>query len=167
MMDVWLILDWFSNDFGLTLGQSFDSKEPWAELWDYFALILGSWKGVGEVVGSLMLENRSQNEGNLAAHLHFESKSGWASLLKASQSRPKGLPNRINVVKRNNHQRLDKLYAFEGGLLVSLHAKMMIFSNTFRKRIENQMWLWHKYFKDFEQVWGPSCEPKLVQYIGK
>ena len=105
----------------------------WDELWDYFELILGSWRGIGEVAGSLMLENRSQNEGNLAAHLHFEAKSGSASLLKAPQSLPKGLPNRIKVVKRNNHQRIDELYAFEGGFLVSLDAKMMILSNKFRR----------------------------------
>ena len=117
----------------LTLAQNFTSKESWDELWDYFELILGSWRDIGEVVGSLMLENRSQNEGNLAAHLHFESKSASASLLKAPQSLPKGLPNRIKVVKRNNHQRIDKLYAFEGGFLVSLDAKMMIFSNKFRR----------------------------------
>ena len=77
-----------------------------------------------------MLENRSQNEGNLAAHLHFESKSGSARLLKAPQNLPKGLPNRIKVVKRNNHQRIDKLYAFDGGFLVSLDAKMMVLLQT-------------------------------------
>ena len=113
--------------------QNSTSKESWDELWDYFELILGSWRDIGEVVGSLMLENSSQNEGNLAAHLHFESKSASASLLKAPQSLPKGLPNRIKVVKRNNHQRIDKLYAFEGGFLVSLDAKMMIFAHTFRR----------------------------------
>ena len=121
------------EDFGLTLAQNFTSKESWDELWDYFELILGSWRDIGEVVGSLMLENRSQNEGNLAAHLRFESKSGSASLLKAPQSLPKGLPNRIKVVKRNNHQRIDKLYACEGGILVNLDTKMMIFSNKFRR----------------------------------
>ena len=104
------------------MGQKFTSKEPWNELWDYFELILGLWRGIGEVVGRLMLENSSQNEGNLAAHLHFESKSGSASLLKAPQSLPKGLPNRIKVVKTSIHQRIDKLYAFEGGVLVSLDA---------------------------------------------
>ena len=113
--------------------QNFTSKEPWDELWDYFELILGSWRGIGEVAGSLMLENRSQNEGNLAAHLHVDSKSGSADLLKASRSVPKGFPNRIKVVKRNNHQRIDKLYAFEGGFLVSLDAKMMILSDKFRR----------------------------------
>ena len=45
------------------------------------------------------------------------------------QSVPKGLPNQIKVVKRNNQQWIDKLYAFEGGFLVSLDAKMTIFSN--------------------------------------
>ena len=58
---------------------SFDSKGPWEQLWDCFEFIFRSWKD--EVVGSLMLENRSQNEGNLAAHLHFEPKRGSASLL--------------------------------------------------------------------------------------
>ena len=133
MMDVWSILDWSSRDFGFTLGWNFDSKGPWEELWDCFELILGSWRDVGEVVWSLMLENRSQNEGILAAHLHFEPKSESASLLWASQSLPKGLPNRIKVMKINNHQRIDKLYAFEGGFLVSLDVKMMIFSNKFRR----------------------------------
>ena len=85
------------------------------------------------MVGSLMLENRSQNEGNLATHLRFESKSGSASLLKAPQSLPKGLPNRIKIVKTHIHQRIDKLYTFEGGVLVSLDNKMMIFSNKFRR----------------------------------
>ena len=113
--------------------QNFDSKKPWDERWGCFELIWGLWRGIGEVVGRLMVENRSQNEGNLAAHLHFESKSGSARLLKAPQSLPKGLPNRIKVVKRNNHQRIDKLYAFEGGFLVSLDAKMMIFADTFRR----------------------------------
>ena len=94
--------------------QNFTSKEHWDELWDYFELILGSWRDIGEVVGSLMLENRSQNKGNLAAHLRFESKSESASLLKAPQSLPKGVLNRIKVVKRNNRQRIDKLYTFEG-----------------------------------------------------
>ena len=69
------------KDFGFTLGRNFHSKEPWDELWDYFELILGSWRGVGEVVGSLMLEKRFQNEGNLAAHLHFETKNNSTSLL--------------------------------------------------------------------------------------
>ena len=133
MMDVWSIFDWFSKNFGLTLAQNFTSKELWDELWDYFALILRSCRDIGEVVGNLMLENRSQNEGNLAAHLRFEYKSWSASLLKAPQRLPKGLPNRIKVAKRNNHQRIDKLYAFEGGFLVSLDAKMMIFSNKFRR----------------------------------
>ena len=133
MMDVWSILDWFSKDFGLTLNQHSRSKEPWDELWDYFELILGSWRGIGEVAGSLMLENRSQNEGNLAAHLHFEAKSGSASFLKAPQSLPKGLPNRIKVVKRDDHQRIDELYAFEAGFVVSLDAKMMILSDKFRR----------------------------------
>ena len=77
LMDFGLIF----KDFGFALGRNFHSKEPWDELWDYFELILGSWRGVGEVVGSLMLEKRSQNEGNLAAHLHFELKSGSANLL--------------------------------------------------------------------------------------
>ena len=85
------------------------------------------------MVGSLMLKNRSQNEENQAAHLHFEAKSGSASLLKAPQSLPKGLPNRIKVMKRNNHQRTDKLYALEGEFLVSLDAKMMICSDKFRR----------------------------------
>ena len=97
-----------------------------------FGIILSLFWNHGGV-GSLMLESRSQNEGNLAAHLHFESKSASASLLKAPQSLPKGVSNRIKVVKRNNHQRIDKLYAFEGGFLVSLDAKMMIFSNKFRR----------------------------------
>ena len=133
MMDVWSILDWFSKGFGFTLGRNFDSKEPWNELWVYFELILGSWRGVGEVVGSLMLEKRSQNEGNLAAHLHFELKSGSANLLWAPQSLPKGLPNRIKVVKRNNHQRIEKLYVFEGGILVNVDAKIMILSDKIRR----------------------------------
>ena len=94
---------------------------------------MGSWGGIGEVAESLMLENRSQDEGNLAAHLHFEAKSGSASLLKAPQSLPEGLPNRIKVVERNNHQRIDKLYALGGGFLVSLDAKMMIFSDKFQR----------------------------------
>ena len=131
--DVWSILNWFSNDFGLSLGQNFDSKKDWDELWDYFELILVSWRGIGEAVGSLMLENRSQNQEILAAHLHFDAKSKSASLLWASQSLPKGLPNRMKVMKTNNHQRIDKLYAFEGGFLVSLDAKMMIFADTFRR----------------------------------
>ena len=135
VMDVWSILDWFSKDFGFTLGQSFASKEPWDELWDYFELILGSWRGIREVVGSLMLENRSQNQGNLAAHLHFESKSWSANLLKAPQSLPEGLPKRMKVVKRNNHQQIDKLYAFEGGSVVSLDDKMKIFSDKIRRWI--------------------------------
>ena len=80
-----------------------------------------------------MLENRSQNEGNLTAHLHFEAKSGSASILKAPQSLPKDLPNRIKVVERNNHQRIDELYAFEAEFLVSLDAKMMILSGKFRR----------------------------------
>ena len=80
-----------------------------------------------------MLENRSQNEGSLAGYLHFEFKSGSASLLRASQRLQKGLPNQIKVVKRNNHQRIEKLYVFEGGFLMSLDAKMMIFSNKFRR----------------------------------
>ena len=133
MMDVSSILDWFSKDFGLTLRQNFTSKTPWDELWDYFEFILGSWRCIGEVVGSLVLENRFQNEGNLAAHLHFEFKSGSASLLKAPQSLPKGLPNRTKVVKSNLQQRIDKHYGLEGGFLVSLDAKMMIFSNKFRR----------------------------------
>ena len=127
-------------DFGLIFkdcrahfAPKFHAKEPWDELCDYFELILGSCRGIGEVVGSLMLENRSQNEGNQAAHLHFDTKRGSANLLKAPQSLPKGLLNRIKVVKRNNHQRIDKLYAFEGGFLVSLDAKMMIFADTFRR----------------------------------
>ena len=94
-------------------------------------------ESIGEGAGSLMLENRSQNEGNLAAHLHFETKSGSASLLKVPQSLPSGLPNRIKVVKRNNHQRIDELYAFEGGFLVSLDAKMMILSDKFRQQTIN------------------------------
>ena len=133
MIDVWSILDWSSRDFGFTLEWNFDSKGPWEEHWDCFELILGSWRDVGEVVWSLMLENRSQNEGILAAHFDFEAKSESASLLWASQSLPKGLPNRIKVMKINNHQRIDKLYAFEGGFLVSLDVKMMIFSNKFRR----------------------------------
>ena len=120
-------------DFELTLGQNSPLRESWDELCDYFELILGSWRGIGEAARSLMLENRSQNEGDLAAHLHFEFKSGSASLLKAPQSLPKGLPNRIKVVKTNIHQRIDKLYTFEDGFLVSLDAKMMIFSNKFRR----------------------------------
>ena len=84
-----------------------------------------------------MLENRSQNEGNLAAHLRFDSKSGAASLLKAPQRLPKGLPNRIKVAKRNNHQRIDKLYALEGGFLVNRDAKMMIFSASFEDQTIN------------------------------
>ena len=82
-----------------------------------------------------MLENRSQNKGNLAAHLRFESKSGSASLLKAPQSLAKGVSNRIKVVKRNNHQRLDKLYAFEGGCLVSLGCQN---DDIFQKHFEHQ-----------------------------
>ena len=52
---------------------------------------------------------------------------GSASFLKAPQSFPKGLPNRIKVVKRNNHQRIDKLYAFEDEFLVRLDTKIMMF----------------------------------------
>ena len=77
-------------DFGLIFkdcrahfAPKFHAKEPWDELCDYFELILGSCRGIGEVVGSLMLENRSQNEGNQAAHLHFDTKRGSANLLKA------------------------------------------------------------------------------------
>ena len=91
------------------------------------------WRGIGEAARSLMLENRSQTEGNLAAHLHFDFKSGSASLLKAPQSLPKGLPNRTKVVKSNLQQRIDKHYALEGGFLVSLDAKIMIFSYKFRR----------------------------------
>ena len=120
-------------DFELTLGQNSPLRESWDELCDYFELFLGSWRGFGEAARSLMLENRPQNEGDLAAHLHFEFKSGSASLLKAPQSLPKGLPNRIKVVKRNKHQRIDKLYAFEGGFLVSLDAKMKIVSDKTRR----------------------------------
>ena len=69
------------KDLGFTEGRNFNSKEPWDELWDYFEFILGSWRGIGEVVGSLVLEDRSPNDGNLAAHLHFEPKSESASLL--------------------------------------------------------------------------------------
>ena len=60
---------------------SFDPKGPWEQLWDCLEFIFGSWRDVGEVVGSLMLENRPQNEGILAAHFHFEAKSESASLL--------------------------------------------------------------------------------------
>ena len=42
--------------------------------------------------------------------------------LESSQSLPKSLPNRIKVVKRNNHQRIDKVYAFESRFLVRLDA---------------------------------------------
>ena len=69
------------EDFGFTLGGNFNSEEPWDELLDYFELILKSWRGVGEVVGSLMLENPPQNEGNLAANFHFEARSWSASFL--------------------------------------------------------------------------------------
>ena len=90
LIDFALIFKGFRAHFG----PSFTSKEHLDELWDYFELVLASWRGIGEVVGSLMLEDRSQNDGNLTAHLHFESKSGSASRLKASQSLPKGFPNR-------------------------------------------------------------------------
>ena len=120
-------------DFELTLGQNSALRESWDELCGYFEVILGSWRGIGEAARSLMLENRSQNEGNLDAHLHFDFKSGSASLLKAPQSLPTGLPNRTKVVKSNLHQRIDKHYALEGGFLVSLDAKIMIFLYKFRR----------------------------------
>ena len=71
-----------------------------------------------------------RNEGNLVAHLHFESKSASASLLKAPRNPPKGVSSRIKGIKRNNHQRLDKLYAFEGGCLVSLGCQNDDFFQT-------------------------------------
>ena len=85
------------------------------------------------MVGSLVLENRFQNEGNLAAHLHFEFKNGSASLLKGPQSLPKGLLNQIKVVKRNNHQRIDKLHAFEGGVVGEFGCHNDVFSDKFRR----------------------------------
>ena len=203
MINVWSILDWFSKDFGLSLGRNFNSKEPSDKLWDYFQLILGSQRAVGEAVGSLMLENRFQNErawrrssilkpkvglrasdeipkasrkvsvwaeisirkslrinfgiifsslwqravgkavGSLllenrsqnerAWRRHFDTKSQSASLLWASESLPKGVTNRIEIMKSNNHHRTDKFYAFEGGCFVSLHAKMMICSHQIRR----------------------------------
>ena len=78
VIDFGLIFKGFRAHFG---SKFWDSKEPWDKLWDYFELILGSWRDIGEVVWSLMLENRSQNEGILAAHFDFEAKSESASLL--------------------------------------------------------------------------------------
>ena len=40
-------------------------------------------------------------------------------------------------MKINNHQRIDKLYAFEGGFLVSLDVKMMIFQTSFEDQTIN------------------------------
>ena len=107
LIDFGLIFKGFRADFepkfhlGWTLGL----------FWAYFGIMEGHWRGGGEPDAGKSLSKRE----SLAAHLHFEAKSGSASLLKAPQSLPKGFPNRIKVMKRNNHQRIDELYAFEGG----------------------------------------------------
>ena len=51
------------------------------------------WRGGAEPDAEKSLSERKK----LAAHLHFESKDGSANIL--SQTVPKGLPNRIKVVK--------------------------------------------------------------------
>ena len=75
------------------MGRNLDSKEPSDKLWDYFQLILESQRAVGEAVGSLMLENRSQNERAWRRSSILNPKVG----LRASDEVPKASPTASQI----------------------------------------------------------------------
>ena len=118
-MHVWWMFDWFWIDFERI------SRSLWAKI----SLRNSLGMNFGSILSSFWDHGRALERwwGAWCWQINLSEPS------ESCQNLHNGIPNRVKLVKRNNHQRIDKLYVFEGGFLVSLDPKMMIFANTFRR----------------------------------